>query len=731
MPRLPLAAVALLVALGVSACSGSRPMPEPAAPMPPTAATPPAAPMPPVAQATPAAPAPATMDTVRAGRFDNGRMFTLDDAPTEYFRDTYNFDPGPEWYERARLGALRFATYCSASFVSPTGIILTNHHCARQSVTQASVEDGVDYNADGFFARNRGDEKAIEGLFVEQLVAIEDVTARVDLAAEAAADDAARQQARAAAIEAIQTEMTDARGEGYRAQVVTLYSGGQYKAYIYRRYDDVRLVFAPETVLGYFGGDPDNFTYPRYSLDFSLFRAYGDDGQPLQPDAYFPFQPDGSDPGDLVFVMGNPGSTTRLQTVAQLEYRRDVTEPAVLDYLTSREAVFGAFVNANPTDPRTPELTDTYFSLGNGRKAYTGRVEGLRDPYVIARRRAAERQYQADLRANSAAQQRYGDIVAQIAANRAAARAASAQERSFIGLGPGSPYNGTALNRGLFVALGRTTEDALTGLEDQPTEIQIGLLAARYQDLLNNLGASDPLVQSLLGGRTPQAAAEALVAGTAFDTVEGTRAAIASGADLTADPASVAATAMLAAVRAYQAGAQASNVELTELQSNLARSRFELYGTSIPPDATFTLRIADGVVRGYDYNGTVAPPYTTFYGMYDRYYSHCASAGRGADCPWTLPQRWLDAVDRIDLSTPYNFSASADIIGGNSGSPVLDRDLNVVGIAFDGNIESLPGNYVYLDEYNRTVSLDVRAMIEVLDEVYDMDWLLPELGLDD
>ena len=523
--------------------------------------------------------------------------------------------------------------------------------------------------------------------------------------------------------------MGDARGDGYRVQVVTLYSGGQYKAYTYRRYENIRLVFAPETQMGYFGGDPDNFTYPRYSLDFSLFRAYGDDGQPLRVDDYFAFEPDGTDPGDLVFVIGNPGSTSRLQTVSQLELRRDVTEPAILAFLQSREAVFGDFVRANPEDPRTPELEDTYFGLGNSRKAYTGRVEGLRDPYILARRAAAERQYQADLRGNASAQAEYGDVVARIAANRQAFRAQAAQARAFVGLGPTSPYNGTALSRGFIVALrgGTPDEAALLSVEDQPVEIQEGLIAARFADLQRELGASDPTVRALLNGRTPQAAARALIQGTQLADSTDATAALAAG-DLASDPAVQAAEALLPALRAYQQAAGASNAELAELTAALARSRFALYGTTVPPDATFTLRISDGVVKGYPYNGTLAPPYTTFFGMYDRYYGQCVYGGDDtADCPWALPERWLDARSRIDLSTPYNFSATADIIGGNSGSPVVDRDLKVVGIAFDGNIESLPGDYIFDDTQNRTVSLDARAMLEALEDVYGLSRLAREL----
>ena len=670
----------------------------------------------------------AAMDTVTAGRFDNGKMFTLDNPPREYFREAYGFTEGDDWYERARLGALRFATYCSASFVSPTGLILTNHHCARQSITQAGLAAGTDYNEAGFFAQNAGAEAMVEDLFVEQLVDIRDVTADIDAAAATAESDADRQSARAAAIEAMQDAGTD-EDAGMRVQVISFYSGGQYKAYTFKRYDNIRLVFAPETKLGYFGGDPDNFTYPRYSLDFALFRAVDEDGDPLETEHYFPFQPDGSDAGDLVFVIGNPGSTTRLQTVAELEYRRDVSEPAVLSFLESREAAFGNFVNANPDAPETPELSDTYFSLGNGRKAYTGRVEGLRDDYILARRAAAQRDYETALAQNAAAQAEYGDVIARIADNRRRAMDAAGMARAFVALGPSSPYNGTVVNRGFTVATagGSATEEQLLEVEQQPVSLQRDLLAARLMDFQTHLPADQ--VQPVLMGRSPAVAAREIVQNSMLTTEAKIRQAFADGMDLSADPAVQMAQAVLPMLQAYYGGQQALSAELGELQTGLARARFAVYGTDAPPDATFSLRISDGVVQGYDYNGTRAPAYTTLFGMYDRYYSFCqpATIASTEDCSWDLPQRWLDARSELDMTTPYNFVSTNDIIGGNSGSPVLNRDLEVVGIAFDGNIESLPGNYIYLDTYNRTVSVDVRMMLESLRTAYGLGYLADEL----
>ena len=676
-----------------------------------------------------AQPTAANLDTVRAGRFDGGRMFTVDEPPLDYLRETYNFAPDQAWFDRARLGSLRFATYCSASFVSEDGLILTNHHCARESVTQASVADGVDYNEIGFYAEDMEDERLIDELFVEQLIGIADVTAEISAAGDAVADNAARQQAIQAAIQATEQRLTAEAGEGNRVQVVTLYAGGQYKAYTYRRYDHIKLVFAPETQAGYFGGDPDNFTYPRYSLDFSLFRAVDASGRPLSVDEFFPFEAEGTDAGELVFVIGNPGSTTRMQTVSQLEYRRDFTEPAFAELLAEGERVYGDYVHANPDAPGTPELMDLWFSLGNSRKVYVGRVAGLRDPYVIARRRAAERDFTDALAARSELTGPYGDVVQGITANRSAAASLGPAYGAFVGLVPGSPLTATAMGRGILAAqyLDADAEaraglrEQLVGMSDQPAAIQQGLIAARIARMQRYLGASDPTVRALLDGRSASAATAA-IAGSGLATAAGTQALLdGSEAALAADPAVVAARAFLPAMMEFQQANAASNAEIAALSTRLARARFELYGTSIPPDATFTLRISDGVVRGYPYNGTEAPPYTTFYGMYDRHYAHPASVD------WALPDRFLPIPDDLDLGTPLNFVSTADTYGGNSGSPAITKDLELVGLNFDRNVEGLSRDFIYLPERGRNVMVDSRAILEALDDIYDADRIVAEL----
>ncbi len=732
MPRLSALLLTLVLALG--ACTSTEVVTAPPATTP--AATEPVADgTPPAAQPAEMQSAPVLMDpdTVRAGRFDNGRMFTFDNPPRAYLTETYGFSPDDAWFAHARLGALRFATYCSASFVSPNGLILTNHHCARESVTEVT-RDGEQLHDSGFYASTTEAERRAESLFVEQLTAITDVTAEVEAALVGMETDAERINARDEAIAAMEERMTtEAGGEdaGMRVQVIAFYNGAQHAAYTFRRYDDVRLAFAPEAQLGSFGGDQDNFTYPRYSLDFSLFRAYGDDGKPLDTeDVYFPWSADGTEPGDLVFVIGNPGSTERLQTIAELEYRRDVSDPAVLRLYTTRADAYKRFVDANPNDPATPEIEDTFLSLANARKAYGGIVEGLRDPYVIARRGAAERTFRDAVTNDATLRTEYGTLFDAITANREDARAFAADYGAFAGVRPGGAAASNILTRALYayayaVSQRENFREVVLGIEDRPVGLEQNLLEARLADFVFYYGADSDLVRSLLQGRTPTEAARDLVENSAFATAEG--AAEALGGDLAAagDPALALAALLWPRYVPYQQQSGMLSAQLDELTGRLGRARFDVFGTDIPPDATFSLRLNDGVVQGYDYNGTVAPPYTTFYGLYDRHFAFEEDDPNATS--FTLPERWLPIPADLDLDTPYNFVTTNDIIGGNSGSPMLNRDLEIVGIAFDGNIESLPGDYIYLPNQNRCVGVDSRGMLEVLRSVYDADRLAEEL----
>ena len=729
-----LSALGSFLLLFLSSCAGS-PGPEagPAPPqaVPPTEAEAPAAPE---ARETPPPPVDPALDTVRAGVFDNGKMWTFEYPPLEYLEETYGFQADETWFERAHLGALRIPG-CTASFVSPNGLVMTNHHCARGSIQQVSRED-EDLVADGFYAATLEEERPIEDSWADQLVEIRDVTDRVYAALEGVTGTEARAEARSSVTDEIVTEITEEFGGedgGYNVEMVELYAGGRYSVYIFRRYTDLRLVMSPELQVAYFGGDWDNFTYPRYDLDVTFYRVYGDDGEPLETENFFPMDEEGVEEGDLVFVIGNPGSTTRLHTVAQLEYRRDVEDQATLDLLRTRTEVLQEFAESHPELAREMDLRNTLFGFLNYLKSQTGVVKGLHDPVIMAKRTDHERSFQEAIEADPDLRADYGDLIDRMARIQARKRERAAELASFLAVGHetlGSATLGRALlafqylsasEQGAPAQATQGLEEALRGVPSQPRELNEGQMVERFRDFVRNFGEDAPFVEEVLQGRTPEGAAAVIMSESVLADSASTARALADGTLAMSDPAVQAARAMIPRLAAAQQVQQATMAEEAEIASTLGRAHFEVYGTDVPPDATFSLRIADGVVRDYEYNGTVAPVYTTFYGLYDHYYSY----GPGSD--WDLPQRWLSPPEDFELSTPLNFVSTADIIGGNSGSPVINRDLEVVGLIFDGNIESLPGDYIYLPERNRAVAVDGRGIVEALDDIYEADRIVLEL----
>ena len=680
--------------------------------------------------------APAPENTMQPGRFDGGKMWTFDNPPTAYFEEAYTFRPDTSWFNKARLGALRFSTFCSASFVSPRGLVMTNHHCARESVTEVSGED-EDLLNKGFYARSLDEERKVEDLYVEQLIAIADVTGRVHAASRVVRGDNEKVQARqnkATQIEEQMTGVAQVQDSTLRVEVIELYNGGKYAAYTFRRFDDVRLVMAPEKKLGYFGGDPDNFTYPRFNLDMSFFRVYDKDGQALQTEHFFPWSTTGSREGDLVFVIGNPGSTSRLNSVAALEFARDFTAPSQLESLEQRAVILKHYLDALPEGEDDAALRNTYFSLTNSMKANTGELGGLRDSTLIARRRAAEDKLRRDIAAVDTLQERYGDIFQDLDELQRSKKAVVGRMAAFgfFGTQLGSRvmtralygyYYDTLKRRGFLPPneLADIRKEAL-GFEDFPADVEQALIAARLHDVQNALGTTDPTIRKITGGLPVDSVAARIVASTAL--LDSTSyAALLDSTYLGSGDATVEVIEALAPLYFTYAGQQQSFDNREELlDGQLAQARFALYGTDVPPDASFSLRIADGVVKSYQYNGTHAPAYTTFYGLYNHHYSY-----HNVSDDWDLPTRWLDPPETFDLSTPLNLVTTNDITGGNSGSPLLNQNLEVVGLVFDGNIESLPNIYLYTDEAARTVSVDARGILEALDEIYDADRIVLEL----
>ncbi|HYE59546.1 MAG TPA: S46 family peptidase, partial [Rhodothermales bacterium] len=579
-------------------------------------------------------------------------------------------------------------------------------------------------------------EREVEGLYVEQLVAVRDVTREIvrdPVAGQTREQEAGARQARAEELEQRLTADAERREAGLRVQVVPLYSGARYSAYTFRRFDDVRLVMAPELQLGFFGGDPDNFTYPRYSLDYAFFRVYQND-QPYAAPNFFRFTNTGVTDGMPVFVVGNPGSTNRLATVAQLTFEREYTLPRNVDAIEARMAILGPYIEANPALADSADLRNAYFDLSNSQKSMSGGLAGLRDSYLMARKAAAERALAAGIDTSATLRARYGDVLRQLADLQRVKQASFSQQAAFAFFAS-PPFDSPILARAIYLTYldalrrsGGSGGEAIGEVTGQiqempywPDALERSFIRLRMEELARFLGADNIVLQRVLGGRTPEAFAADLVERTTLNDSTAVRRYLTNGFGGSGDVAVDVAQALFGLY--LQTAQQQQNTAQAEesLQGALSQARFVLYGDRIPPDASFALRIADGRVMGYPYNGTRAPIYTTFYGLYDRHHSNAGSRD------WALPERWRTPSPGFDLSTPLNLVTTADITGGNSGSPLLNRNLEVVGLMFDSNIEALPNDYLYRSERGRSVAVDVRAILETLDEMYDLDRLVTEL----
>jgi hypothetical protein len=625
------------------------------------------------------------------------------------------------------MSALRIPG-CSAAFVSPNGLIATNHHCVRGRVSMVS-RPGENLLDNGFFAPTLEDERRVPGFYADQLVAIEDVSEEVLGVLDRARTDAERAEARRTVDQAVVSRLLAryrSPGDSIWVQRITLYNGGRHSAYVFRRYTDVRLVVAPEVQMGFFGGDADNFTYPRYDLDFAILRIYGRDGQPLRTDSYFTWGRDGIRPGDPVFVIGNPGPTSRMSTMAQLEFLRDVEDRAGVNVLRSRLNAMRSWYEANSEEGERIDFRNTMFGVSNSLKAGAGGLDALSDPLVMALKRDAERQLRDSIAARRELRDRYGRVFDQIAALQSEKRRIGA---GYVAFASATSSSGSVLMRRAYFAqrlvAGPPDSSAifrgrLLGLRDQPVDLERRLLALQLADFSRALGPNDEVTRLALGGRSAAEAADALIRGSVLGDSARTAQAVAAGPLPQTDPAVRLALAFAPRHIEFVRERNRLNAAEAGLVAQLGRARFEVYGTRVPPDATFSLRITDGVVRGYEYNGTLAPPFTTFFGMYDRYVSH----GGGE---WELPARWRTPPVGLDLSTPLNFCATADTYGGNSGSPAVTRDLRLVGLNFDRNINALGRDFIYLPEQGRNVMVDVRAIQASLDKVYGAHRVLQEL----
>jgi len=603
---------------------------------------------------------------------------------------------------------------------------------ARDQLQKNSTAEH-DYIRDGFYAASQGQELKTPDLEINVLVGMKDVTARVQNATKGISDKTKALKAQEAETAAIEEESKKATG--FRSDVVSFYNGGEYWLYQYKAYTDVRLVFAPEQQAAFFGGDPDNFTYPRYDIDMALYRVY-ENGKPIHADNYLKWNSKGSAPGDLIFVSGHPGSTQRLDTMAQLLVERDTIEPAAIALFQARISAAQNFAGQGPNQAR--EVGTTIFLYQNSLKAYLGRYEALLDKSVMQKKQDDENDLRSKVDANPEWKAAYGDAwdtIAKVEEN------VKPEIKRQLFRRTGSQALSLAIELVQYVAevkkpdgerLPQYHEAGLESLKFQllsPApiypDVEKMFMKATLKLATQQLGANDEFVQAITQGADIDKTVDAMVDGTKLADpkvrqalIDGGEAAIAASTD----PMIVAARRIDPISRATYKHIQDSEQSvLVPAEEKLGKARFAVYGKNAYPDATFTLRLSYGTVDGYPYNGTVAPPFTTFYGLFDR------SASFSNKPPFNLTAKEAAALSKLDLSTPLDFVCTADIIGGNSGSPVIDREGQIVGLIFDGDIESLAGDFVYDGTKNRAVAVHTAGMIEALRKIYDAGPLADEL----
>ncbi len=655
-------------------------------------------------------------------------MWTFDNFPTARMQEQLGWAPDQTWLDRVMAGAARMPG-CSASNVSADGLVLTNHHCVIACVNALATSE-ANYIQNGFMARTRAEERRCPNMAIQVLTGISNVTDRIDAAtADVAPESFAR--TRDAEIARIEGECTSG---ARRCEVVTLYQGGRYSLYRYTRYDDVRLVFAPEHGMAAFGGDEDNFNFPRYGLDFSFLRLY-ENGRSARTPNHLSLRFTPLTEGEIVMVAGNPGRTSRLRSTAELVFERDVNLPWQIASLSEQRARIIAYAAQSPDNARV--AASTLQSVENAYKGLSGRRQALADPQGFARVTARETDLRARVRRNRAATREVGDAWGEIARAQTAYRGIfhqyqylemRAAERSLLftwardivrGAGERAKPDAQRLQRYTEARLA-TVEQGLRGARPVTPSFEELLLIFWLSKLRENL-ASDPVARRILGGETPEALAARLAQSRLAEPAyrmqlwQGGAEAVAASDDP-----------MIVFVRAWDADARAVQRRFVEqvegpvarAQERIARARFRAFGEAQYPDATFSPRVSYGRVGGWTEGAAAVPAFTRTAGLYER--------ATGTP-PFALSQRWIDARAQLDPNVIYNVSSSNDVIGGSSGSPLLDREGRVVGAAFDGTIHSLGGEYFYDGALNRTVSVTTTIMRAALADAYGMDNLIAEL----
>ena len=668
------------------------------------------------------------LNSVGSTSADEG-MWLFNDLPKELLKQRYGFEPTPEWAEHLMKSCVRFNVGGSASFISSTGLVLTNHHVGSDTLYKLSTPERNILDV-GFLARSPEQELIAPDLELNQLVNIKDVTAEIKGSVTGEMTTEKAVAARRAIIAKIEKSELDA--SGLKSTVTTLYGGGRYHLYQYKKYTDVRLVWAPETAIAFFGGDADNFEYPRYCLDVCIFRVYEND-KPAKIEHFLAWSENGPQENDVVFVSGNPGRTSRIFTMDAIKYQRDRNLPYRMDGLRRQEILLQQYGLRGKEQAR--RAREDLFGVQNSRKALLGMLGGLQDPQVLAEKSAAEKSLREAIHADTKLQP-LGSAWQTISET-------TTRRAEMLG-------KGVAVNSQLF---GIAQELVQMAEEDQKpsgerlpqyadagresllqqlyseapiyTDLDQILLADSIARTLEQRGFDDSLCQHILEGKNPSDRAAELIAGTELLSVENRKKVAAGGIaaiQQSKDPLILLAKIVDPEVRRIRMITDQLDEQDKQAYAKISEARFAIQGTSVYPDATFTLRLAFGPVTGYEQDGQKIPAWTSMGEAFEHEKKHAGQTD------YLLPESWKKAETILRKSTPLNFVSTADIIGGNSGSPVVNRAGELVGLIFDGNIQSLSGNYIYTDKQSRSVSVHSSAIREALKSVYGADEIVQELG---
>lgn len=678
---------------------------------------------------------PINLDTVSWSLKDFGKMWTFDSVPLQKYEEKFGFNPSQEWLDNVQKSALQFGDGCSGAFISEDGLIMTNHHCGRNELKRIQKE-GENILKNGFYAQSLAQERRIKNLYVDQLVYIEDVTHIIKNYMSKGESEIEKFDLRELIKDSLLTAYSKKKGNVSR--IVTLYHGGKYSLYGYKRYSDIRLVMAPDFLIAATGWDWDNFTYPRYELDFMFYRAYDDEGSPVKSKNYFRWSENGAEEGELIFVVGRPGSTNRLYSYSQLEYLRDVVYPKAL---VGFNAIYDACFELYQKHPESSDILNLVMRWGNSRKSYAGRLAGLNNEYIMKKKKSFQEYLISTIKADSSLNDKYGfvwesidsiigelskfDLSSRISRFDLYAKPVYFKLASELLKIVGQNDLNESEKEGQYKSenIGDTISELFEHKID--TELNDQLLKASINFLKAVLDSSNVFYLKFLTSKETELLVDDFKKQSKILNEEGfsalSKLSMKEIKDLE-DP-----------FIEYNLFIENINSEISDTVRSLnsflsihnellGEAVFAVFGDKISPDATSTLRISEGMIKGYQYNGTIAPGKTTYYGLWDRYESF-----NKATYPWGLHERWRIPPDEFDLSVDIGFASTNDIVGGNSGSSVINTNKEVVGLVHDGNIESLAGHTIFLCENNRTVASDSHGLIEALKYVYKTPKLVDEI----